>query len=118
MLNQVNAFPGFTPHMQVGMFEAYGLIFARLPEDSQPDVDLMTRASRAVLRTAALADHDRELDAARTVVAWANGFNSMELAGAFHLGGDVDRAYAFGIERLPAAVARVGRTLGRTPLSS
>jgi hypothetical protein len=29
----------------------------------------------------------------------------MELTGAFRLGGDVDRAYAFGIERLGAALA-------------
>jgi hypothetical protein len=30
----------------------------------------------------------------------------MELASAFRLGGDLDRAYAFGIERLGAALAR------------
>jgi hypothetical protein len=29
----------------------------------------------------------------------------MELAGAFRLGGDVDRAFAYGIERLTDAIA-------------
>lgn len=86
---------------------AYGLVFARLPEASQPDLDRLARASGAVLRIATdLAGPDRALEAARTVVAWAHGFISMELAGAFRLGGDVDRAYAFGIERLGAALAR------------
>ena len=36
--------------------------------------------------------------------AWANGFISMELAGAFNLGGDLDEAFAFGIDRLTAAL--------------
>ncbi|MFG1916818.1 TetR-like C-terminal domain-containing protein [Micromonospora sp. NPDC048898] len=48
----------------------------------------------------------RALDAARTLTAWANGFVSMELAGAFKLGGDVDQAYEFGIARLADALAR------------
>jgi hypothetical protein len=53
---------------------------------------------------AALAGPEHSLEAARTIVAWAHGFVSMELAGAFRLGGDVDRAYAFGVERLAAAL--------------
>ena len=43
--------------------------------------------------------------AARTVVAWANGFIAMELAGAFQLGGDVDRAFDYGIDHIVAAIA-------------
>jgi AcrR family transcriptional regulator len=85
---------------------AYGLVFARLPDARRPDPDLLARASAAVLRTATtLAGPDRGLEAARTLVAWAHGFISMELAGSFRLGGDVDRAYAFGIERLGLALA-------------
>jgi hypothetical protein len=45
------------------------------------------------------------LEAARTVVAWATGFISMELADAFRMGGDVDRAYTIGMERLADAIA-------------
>jgi hypothetical protein len=39
------------------------------------------------------------------VVAWIHGFVSMELAGAFRLGGDVQVAFDYGLERIIAAVA-------------
>ncbi|MDV3220794.1 TetR/AcrR family transcriptional regulator [Intrasporangium sp.] len=85
----------------------YGLLFAQVPTDARPDRDQLARTSAAVLRTTtALAGPDLALEAARTVVAWAHGFISMELAGAFRLGGDLDRAYAFGIERLGAALVQ------------
>jgi AcrR family transcriptional regulator len=86
--------------------EGYRLLFSRLPDGSWLDPELTARASAALLRTAAaLAGGVHSLEAARTVVAWAHGFVSMELAEAFRLGGDVDRAYAFGVERLAAAIA-------------
>jgi AcrR family transcriptional regulator len=86
--------------------EGYRLLFARLPDGSGLDPELNARASAALLRTAAaLAGPDHALEAARTVVAWATGFISMELADAFRLGGEVDRAYAFGIGRLADAIA-------------
>ena len=56
---------------------------------------------------------EHALEAARTVVAWAHGFITMELAGAFSLGGDIDRAYAFGIERLAAALTQADSTRAR-----
>ncbi|HET9457488.1 MAG TPA: TetR-like C-terminal domain-containing protein [Candidatus Limnocylindrales bacterium] len=85
--------------------QTYGLLFARLPEPSRVDPELNARASRSIVRTAAmLAGPDDALDAARTVVAWAHGFVSMEHAGAFRFGGDVDRAFAFGIARLATAI--------------
>jgi hypothetical protein len=34
----------------------------------------------------------------------------MELAGAFRLGGDVDAAFAYGVERMADAIAGPGRT--------
>jgi hypothetical protein len=85
--------------------ETYALLFSRLPEGSRIDPALNARASQAVVRTAgSLAGSDDALDAARTFVAWANGFIGMELAGAFRLGGDVDRAFEYGIDRIGAAV--------------
>jgi hypothetical protein len=42
------------------------------------------------------------------ITAWANGFISMELAGAFNLGGDIELAYEFGIARLADALTRSG----------
>lgn len=47
------------------------------------------------------------LEAARLVTAWATGFLSMELAGAFRLGGDLDEAYAFGLDTIIAGLDRV-----------
>jgi hypothetical protein len=38
------------------------------------------------------------------IVAWAHGFITMELAGAFRLGGDVDQAWDFGLDRILTAV--------------
>jgi Tetracyclin repressor-like, C-terminal domain len=61
-----------------------------------------------------LAGPRHALPAARMIVAWANGFIMMELAGAFRLGGDVEEAWAFGLDRVlaaarPTAVSADGR---------
>ena len=40
------------------------------------------------------------LPAARTFTAWIFGFCTMEQAGAFGLGGDVDEAFEFGLDAL------------------
>ena len=83
----------------------YRLLFAPLPEEWWPDAELNRRASEPILRTAAaLAGPADALEAGRTITAWAHGFVSMELAGGFRLGGDVERAYAFGIDHLIAAL--------------
>ena len=85
--------------------EAYHLLFDRLPEGERVDPEVNARSSEVLLRTAAeLAGKEHALEAARTVVAWANGFLNMELAGAFRLGGDVDRAFDYGVERLTRAI--------------
>ena len=83
----------------------YHLIFAPGPHVSRPNLDSLARASAPVLRVAAdLAGPQDAMEAARMITAWANGFVSMELAGAFNLGGDIDRAYEFGIARLADAL--------------
>ena len=84
----------------------FALIFTPRADPGRPDVETLTKAVAPVLRVAAmLAGEEHALEAARTVTAWAYGFLSMELAGAFNLGGDVDRAYEFGISRLTNALA-------------
>jgi hypothetical protein len=60
-----------------------------------PVVDAMTR----------LIGPSNALEAARTFVSWAHGFASMELAGGFRLGGDLDAAYTFGIESILSGVS-------------
>lgn len=61
----------------------------------------LDRAAGPVIRVAsALVGEDEALDAARLFTAWATGFLQMELAGAFRLGGDVDRAFAYGLHHL------------------
>jgi AcrR family transcriptional regulator len=83
----------------------YHLIFAPRPHVSRPNLDSLAHASAPVLRVAAdLAGPQDAMEAARMITAWANGFVSMELAGAFNLGGDIDRAYEFGIARLADAL--------------
>jgi len=84
----------------------FRLIFAPGAE-VRLDGDSLAVASAPVLRVAAeLAGEEHALDAARTFTAWANGFVSMELAGAFRLGGDVEHAFEYGVARLAQALAR------------
>lgn len=65
----------------------------------------LRRISAPVLRAAReLVGEDRALDAARLLTAWATGFISMELSGAFRLGGDIDGAFEFGLERIEAGL--------------
>lgn len=85
--------------------EAYALLFARLPESAQPDPAVLAGSIAQVLRvTGEAAGEERALDAARTLTAWVHGFVSMELAGRFRMGDDLDRAFAFGAGRLAAAL--------------
>jgi AcrR family transcriptional regulator len=87
--------------------QAYQLLFALGPDASRPDPAALAAASEPVLRAAAQLVGDADaLEAARTVTAWASGFVGMELAGAFRLGGNVDRAFDYGIGVLTRALTR------------
>ncbi|CAN5246875.1 TetR/AcrR family transcriptional regulator [soil metagenome] len=62
-------------------------------------------SSEPILRVATqLAGPEHALEAARTLTAWANGFIGMELSGSFNLGGDVERAWDYGLARLVEAI--------------
>lgn len=79
----------------------------RLVLSDRVDPEVLTRASAPVLRIAAeLVGETEALEAARLITAWATGFLSMELAGAFRLGGDLDGAYEYAVARLTDALAR------------
>ena len=78
---------------------AYALLFS---PDPMLGSEARAQQSSATLlaRMADLVGPDDALPAARTLVAWAHGFVTMELSGAFHLGGDPADAWAYGLERI------------------
>jgi AcrR family transcriptional regulator len=88
----------------------YRLLFADIPAAARPDPATVAASGLPIVRAMAqLIGEAKALEGARTMVAWAHGFVSMELAGGFRLGGDVDAAYAFGIEALLAGVREAVR---------
>jgi AcrR family transcriptional regulator len=90
---------------------AYGLLFMNLPPDARPPLERNILATAPLLAlTEQLVGRDRAREAARLLAAFAHGFVSMELAGAFQLGGDVDDAYQYSVDVLVGALAtRRGR---------
>jgi AcrR family transcriptional regulator len=82
---------------------AYSLMFTpqAVPGATARSVGSSATFLRAVRE---LAGPRHAMPAARTIVAWAHGFITMELAGAFRLGGDVEQAWEFGLDRVLTAV--------------
>ena len=93
---------------------AAALLFADVAAGATPTLESQAEAVRPVLRVAeAMVGPTKALAAARVLTAFAYGFTSMESAGAFHLGGEVDDAYqlglsvlAFGLERAAAGTSQ------------
>lgn len=84
---------------------AWGLLNA--PQPQAGATQRSVRTSATLMRTVAAVAGERDaLLAARTLVPWVQGFITMELAGAFRLGGDVDQAWHFGLDRLLIAISR------------
>lgn len=83
----------------------YHLVFAPAPDGARADPALLAAASAPVLDAVGrLVGPGDALAAARTLTAWAHGFVSMELAGAFRLGGDVDAAFEYGLRAVVGAL--------------
>jgi AcrR family transcriptional regulator len=86
---------------------AYALVMGAAPDLPRPTPELLGVSIGSLLAaTTALAGEEHALDGARLVVAWANGFISMELAGALQLGGDIDAAWTWGLRRIVGALTR------------
>jgi len=86
---------------------AAALLFAGLAPGVEPAPEANATASRPVLHVAeALVGPASALAAARVLTAFAYGFTSMESAGAFRLGGNVEDAYRLGISVLLAGLER------------
>jgi AcrR family transcriptional regulator len=87
----------------------YGLLFGRLaPEQLPPEATLAGLGVPIVAATSRLVGEQDSLEAARTFVAFAHGFTSLETSGGFRLGGDLDGAYATGIELILAGISERG----------
>ena len=86
----------------LGVFAAVFLILAGLMPGAVPA--LAATLPDAVLTAIAAAVPGDPLPAARTFTAWIFGFCTMEQAGAFRLGGDVDEAFEFGLDALLGAI--------------
>jgi AcrR family transcriptional regulator len=84
----------------------YALLFS--PEERADAATQEARVSAAMPALEALreltGEHDA-LSAARTLTAFLHGYVTMVSAGAFRLGGDVDVAFTYGLDRLIAGVA-------------
>lgn len=80
--------------------EAFRLMFSA----AAPHAALQRSAAPLIRASTALVGEEDALDAARLFTAWATGFLQMELSGAFRLGGDVDRAFGYGLNRLIAGL--------------
>jgi AcrR family transcriptional regulator len=88
--------------------DGYRLLFTDLADASPEASSLAALGTPVVDAMTRLVGSANALEGARTFVAWAHGFVSMELAGAFRLGGDLDAAYAFGVAAVVAGVSGPG----------
>jgi AcrR family transcriptional regulator len=87
---------------------AAALIFAGVAPGATPTPESQTEAARPVLQVAeTIVGPARALAAARVLTAFAYGFGSMESAGAFRFGGNVEEAYGLGVSVLASGLERV-----------
>lgn len=79
----------------------YRIIFAASPTKEAVDIAVRANALRPMLEACnQLVGPARGLMAARTLTAYVHGFATMEIAGAFHLGGSVEDAFLFGLDTI------------------
>ncbi|WP_262380305.1 TetR/AcrR family transcriptional regulator [Nonomuraea sp. PA05] len=88
----------------------------RLMHSAQAPPEVLARVAAPVLRASREPVGEQEaLDAARLVTAWASGFLGMELIGAFRFGGDIDRAFEYGLAGIRRALTTGHQSSGTAP---
>ena len=113
ILSAADAGPGNPPEARLALLaDAYraftrrapraaAMLFTDLGPGTRAPVEAAALAARPVVDVAAaFAGPAEALAAARVLTAFAYGFASMEAAGAFRLGGNVDDAFRLGIDVL------------------
>lgn len=80
------------------------LLFAAPSEQAAPSASASEPLLRILMTAVSAAVPGDPLPAARTLTAWIFGFCTMEQAGAFRLGGDVDEAFEFGLDAVLRAI--------------
>lgn len=93
---------------------AASLLFSGAALSAEPASESMSALTATLLDAVRASTPGDPLPAARTLTAWAHGFCTMEQAGAFRLGGDVDEAFEFGLATLVAALTDL-RAAPETP---
>ncbi|MFF1571637.1 TetR/AcrR family transcriptional regulator [Leifsonia sp. NPDC058292] len=99
---QADALRAFAHAHPVG----FGLIFASHGTPRPQPAAVVRSVTPLLDAVTALTGAEHALDAARLLTAWANGFITMELGGLFGLGGDVDQAWRWGLDRIVRSLAR------------
>ncbi|MDR2997115.1 MAG: TetR/AcrR family transcriptional regulator [Microbacterium sp.] len=99
MAHALRAFTARAPRVSGLLFAAPSAAAAPSPEAGEPLL-------RPLLDAVSAAAPGDPLPPARTFTAWIYGFCTMEQAGAFRLGGDVDEAFEYGLDMLLDAIAR------------
>ncbi len=90
------AFAQRSPHL-------YQLVFRSSSEGADGELDPENYLPMVVMlveRTELLVGKRDALPAARLLVSFTHGFTTMELGRAFRMGGDLDAAFRFGLERV------------------
>ncbi|TPW77433.1 TetR/AcrR family transcriptional regulator [Schumannella soli] len=86
--------------------QGYGLVFGVTEGVPRPTPGDLERSLAPLLAaTTALVGTAHALDAARFLTAWANGYLTMRLSDSLQMGGDLDAAWDWGVERAVAAVS-------------
>jgi len=92
------AFAQRSPHLYQLVFNPSGVDGELDPDEYRPLVAVL------VDRMQALVGKRDALPAARLLVSFTHGFVTMELGRAFRMGGDLDAAFRFGLERVLRSV--------------